>query len=57
MLKFVLSRLASALLAALASSLVVFALMRAVPGDIVAQMMGQAGDATAAQALRGFFRS
>jgi peptide/nickel transport system permease protein len=55
MLKFVLSRLASALLAALASSLVVFALMRAVPGDIVAQMMGQAGDATAAQALRGFF--
>lgn len=55
MLRFLASRLASALLAAALSSLVVFALMRAVPGDIVAQMLGQSGDATAASALRGFF--
>lgn len=55
MFKFLLSRLASALVAMLASSLVVFMLMRAVPGDIVAQMMGQASDPAAAQALRGFF--
>lgn len=55
MLKFLLSRLASALVAMLASSLVVFLLMRAVPGDIVAQMMGQASDPAASQALRGFF--
>lgn len=55
MLRFLASRLASAMLAALLSSLVVFVLMRAVPGDIVAQMLGQASDPTAAQALRGFF--
>lgn len=55
MLRFLASRLASALLAILLSSLVVFALMRAVPGDIVAQMLGQSSDPAAAQALRGFF--
>jgi peptide/nickel transport system permease protein len=55
MLRFLVSRLSSALLAALLSSLVVFVLMRAVPGDIVAQMLGQSSDPTAAQSLRGFF--
>ncbi len=55
MLRFLVARLTSALLAAALSSLVVFVLMRAVPGDIVAQMLGQAGDASAAAALRGFF--
>ncbi|MBL8697360.1 MAG: ABC transporter permease [Alphaproteobacteria bacterium] len=55
MLRFLVSRLTSALVAALLSSLVVFVLMRAVPGDIVAQMLGQSSDPTAAAALRGFF--
>ncbi|MFZ9486746.1 MAG: ABC transporter permease [Alphaproteobacteria bacterium] len=55
MLRVLASRLASSQLAAALSSLVVFALMRAVPGDIVAQMLGQSGDAAAASALRGFF--
>lgn len=55
MLRFLVSRLSSALLAALLSSLVVFVLMRAVPGDIVAQMLGQSSDPAAAQSLRGFF--
>ena len=55
MARMFLNRLVSALSAALVSSLVVFLLLRAVPGDIVAQMMGQASDPQAAQALRGFF--
>ncbi|MCO6415775.1 ABC transporter permease [Siccirubricoccus sp. KC 17139] len=43
-------------MAALLSSLAVFLLMRAVPGDIVGQMLGQAGgDRAAEAALRGFF--
>ncbi|WP_337876181.1 ABC transporter permease [Elioraea sp.] len=49
-------RLASAAVAALLSALAVFLLMRAVPGDIVAQMLGQSGtDRTAEAALRAFF--
>lgn len=49
-------RLLAALLTALLSSIAVFVLVRAVPGDIVAQMLGQAGDDPATeQALRGFF--
>ena len=55
MLRFLLPRLASAAIAALVSSLIVFVLMRSVPGDIVGQMLGQTSDPTAAQALRGFF--
>ncbi len=56
MLRFLVTRLASACFAALLSSFVVFLLMRAVPGDIVAQMLGQSGsDRSAEQALRGFF--
>lgn len=49
-------RLAAALAAALLASLAVFLLMRAVPGDIVAQMLGQSStDRTAEAALRAFF--
>lgn len=55
MLQFLLSRFASAALAALVSSLIVFVLMRSVPGDIVGQMLGQTSDPTASAALRGFF--
>ncbi|WP_374440957.1 ABC transporter permease [Stella sp.] len=56
MFRFLLTRLAGAAVAALLSSLAVFLLMRAVPGDIVSQMLGQSGnDRTAEEALRGFF--
>ncbi|BBK32423.1 peptide/nickel transport system permease protein [Stella humosa] len=56
MFRFLATRLASAAVAALLSSLAVFLLMRAVPGDIVGQMLGQSGnDRTAEAALRGFF--
>lgn len=49
-------RLGSAAAAALLSALAVFLLMRAVPGDIVGQMLGQSGtDRTAEEALRAFF--
>jgi len=49
-------RLGSAAAAALLSALAVFLLMRAVPGDIVGQMLGQSGnDRTAEAALRAFF--
>jgi peptide/nickel transport system permease protein len=53
---YLLRRLFASLLTALLSSMVVFALVRAVPGDIVAQMLGQAGlDQAAEIALRTFF--
>ena len=49
-------RLAAAAVAALLSALAVFLLMRAVPGDIVGQMLGQSGnDRTGEAALRSFF--
>ncbi|MDX6750179.1 ABC transporter permease (plasmid) [Geminicoccaceae bacterium 1502E] len=53
---YLVRRLLAALVTALLSSLAVFLLVRAVPGDIVAQMLGQAGgDPATEQALRGFF--
>lgn len=53
---FLARRLGAAAVAALLSSLAVFLLMRAVPGDIVGQMLGQSGgDRTAEEALRAFF--
>ncbi|WP_256476181.1 ABC transporter permease [Siccirubricoccus soli] len=56
MAAFLAQRLGAAAVAALLSSLAVFLLMRAVPGDIVGQMLGQAGgDRAAEAALRGFF--
>ena len=52
---YLLNRLGASVLTALLSSLVVFLLVRAVPGDIVGQMLGQAGTEAAAEALRAFF--
>ena len=53
---FLARRLGAAAIAALLSSLAVFLLMRAVPGDIVGQMLGQSGgDRAAEEALRAFF--
>jgi peptide/nickel transport system permease protein len=52
---YVARRLFGSIVTALLASIVVFLLVHAVPGDIVQQMLGQAGDATAEQALRGFF--
>jgi peptide/nickel transport system permease protein len=53
---FLARRIGAAALAALLSSLAVFLLMRAVPGDIVGQMLGQSGgDSATEAALRGFF--
>ncbi len=56
MLALIAQRLGSAAVAAFLSALAVFLLMRAVPGDIVAQMLGQSGnDRSAEAALRAFF--
>ncbi|MBR0673624.1 ABC transporter permease [Neoroseomonas soli] len=53
---FLARRLGAAAIAALLSSLAVFLIMRAVPGDIVGQMLGQSGgDRAAEEALRAFF--
>ncbi|HEY0919847.1 ABC transporter permease [Devosia sp.] len=52
---YLLKRLAASLLTALLASILVFLLVRMVPGDVVAQMMGQAGGENAAAALREFF--
>jgi peptide/nickel transport system permease protein len=52
---FLARRLAAAAVAVLLSGLAVFLLMRAVPGDVVSQMLGQSGDRATEQALRGFF--
>ena len=53
---FLARRIGAAAIAALLSSFAVFLLMRAVPGDIVGQMLGQSGsDRTAEAALRAFF--
>lgn len=52
---YVARRLFGSLLTAWLASIVVFLLVHAVPGDVVGQMLGQAGDATAEQVLRGFF--
>lgn len=48
-------RIGASALTALLATIVVFALMHSVPGDVVAQMLGQSSDPAAAQALRGFF--
>lgn len=52
---YVAKRLGASLLTAFLASILVFLLVRLVPGDVVAQMMGQAGDAAAEAAVRGFF--
>lgn len=56
MQSYIAKRLLASLATALLSSLAVFLIMRAVPGDIVQQMLGQSGDDPAAErALRAFF--
>ncbi|MHA6690721.1 ABC transporter permease [Devosia sp. A449] len=52
---YLLKRLSASLVTAVLASMLVFLLMRMVPGDVVAQMMGQAGGENAASALREFF--
>jgi peptide/nickel transport system permease protein len=50
-----LRRVAASAVTALLASIVVFLLVRAVPGNVVQQMLGQTSDPAAAQALRDFF--
>lgn len=45
----------ASLVTAVLASLLVFLIVRAVPGDVVAQMLGQSEDPAAAKALRAFF--
>ncbi|MCT8974277.1 ABC transporter permease [Microbaculum marinisediminis] len=52
---YLFKRLGASLLTALLASFLVFLLVRMVPGDVVAQMMGQAGGDAAEQSLRNFF--
>lgn len=55
MTAYLAQRLAASMLTALMASVVVFLLIRSVPGDVVAQMLGQSNDPAAARALREFF--
>lgn len=55
MANYLLKRLGASILTALIATFLVFWLVRQVPGDVVAQMMGQAGTPEAEKALRGFF--
>ncbi len=56
MTAYLVRRVIASLFTALLASVVVFWLVRAVPGDIVAQMLGQAGvDRVGEQTLRAFF--
>lgn len=48
-------RLAASVVTALLASIVVFLLVRSVPGDVVGQMLGQTSDPIATKALREFF--
>lgn len=52
---YILKRTGASLVTALLASILVFLLVRLVPGDVVAQMMGQAGSAEAERSLRNFF--
>jgi len=55
MARYLTQRLAASLATALLASVIVFALVRSVPGDVVAQMLGQTSDPTAERSLREFF--
>jgi peptide/nickel transport system permease protein len=52
---YLIKRLGASLLTAVLASIVVFAMMRSVPGDVVGQMLGQTSDPVAAASLREFF--
>src|SRR5687768_16572817 len=52
---YLLNRFVASVVTAILASLIVFILVRNVPGDVVAQMLGQTSDPTAERALREFF--
>ena len=52
---YIARRLATSLLTAFLATILVFLLVRLVPGDVVAQMMGQSGGETAERSMRAFF--
>lgn len=52
---YLLKRLGASIVTALLATFLIFALVRMVPGDVVAQMMGQAGGPEAEAVLRAFF--
>ena len=52
---YLLNRFVASVITAILASLIVFILVRNVPGDVVAQMLGQTSDPTAERALREFF--
>jgi len=53
--RYLARRFAASAVTAVLASIVVFLIVRAVPGDVVAQMLGQTSDAAATQSLRAFF--
>jgi peptide/nickel transport system permease protein len=55
MATYLAKRLSASLVTALLASIVIFLLVRSVPGDVVGQMLGQTSDPVAARALREFF--
>src|SRR6188474_3560000 len=52
---YLLNRFVASVITAILASLIVFILVRNVPGDVVAQMLGQTSDPTAERSLREFF--
>lgn len=55
MASYLIRRLGASLLTAFLATIIVFLLVRLVPGDVVAQMMGQAGGDAAERSMRAFF--
>src|SRR6185369_8655207 len=55
MRRYLLRRFGASLVTAFLASILVFLIVRAVPGDVVAQMLGQSSDPEAARNLRAFF--
>lgn len=55
MANYLAKRLSASIFTALLASIVIFLLVRSVPGDVVGQMLGQTSDPVAAKALREFF--
>jgi peptide/nickel transport system permease protein len=51
MTRYLAQRLGASLITALLASLLVFVIVRQVPGDVVAQMLGQTSDPIAEQAM------
>ena len=55
MASYLAKRLGASILTAFLATILVFLLVRLVPGDVVAQMMGQAGGEAAERSMRQFF--